>query len=483
MNPVPAIFLLFLVAVERVHGFGFRGFTFEGIDVTGSLKSRPSPMSLSKEWITQPLDHFNHRDNRTWQMRYFENDEFFEGSGPILVMLGGEWAISWGFLSAGLMYDIAAENKALMYYTEHRYYGHSRPTLDTSVPNLQFLNVDQALADVAYFIEAKKRERNLKNGTVIVFGGSYAGNMAAWARLKYPHLIQGALASSAPVFAKADFFEYYQVVADSLGRYSQQCVRDVKSAFDSVEGLLSVEGGLKTLKKYFNLCKTPDVTVRNDLATFMVYLAEKFAAVVQFDGIVSRGTKISKICEDMTNVKLGSPLERLAKVARPTDECLEVDYKRFLEKFADVSWASPAAASSTRQWLYQTCTEYGYYQTSNSNRSIFGTLFPLEYFLDMCADLYGNYYDRPALEFGIERTNIMYGGWIPEVTNVIFTNGNVDPWHSLSILEDLNDSSPAIIVNGTSHCVDLMPDSDSDLEELTQARSKVREIIGRWIIS
>jgi len=52
------------------------------------------------------------------------------------------------------------------------------------------LNVDQALADLAYFIETKKRERNLQTSPVIVFGGSYAGNMAAWARLKYPHLIQ-----------------------------------------------------------------------------------------------------------------------------------------------------------------------------------------------------------------------------------------------------------------------------------------------------
>lgn len=59
-----------------------------------------------------------------------------------------------------------------------------------SEENLQYLNVDQALADIAYFIEEKKRELGKENAKVIVFGGSYAGNMAVWARLKYPHLIQ-----------------------------------------------------------------------------------------------------------------------------------------------------------------------------------------------------------------------------------------------------------------------------------------------------
>lgn len=40
-------------------------------------------------------------------------------------------------------------------------------------------------------------------------------------------------------------------MAESLGRYSQKCVDEVKAAFDEVEELLAIKGGAEKLKEYF----------------------------------------------------------------------------------------------------------------------------------------------------------------------------------------------------------------------------------------
>lgn len=43
-----------------------------------------------------------------------------------------------------------------------------------------------------------------------------------------------------------------------------------------------------------------------------------------------------------------------------------------------------------RQWLYQTCTEFGFFQTSNQNDSVFSNQFPSDFFVDMCTDIFGD---------------------------------------------------------------------------------------------
>lgn len=46
---------------------------------------------------------------------------------------------------------------------EHRFYGKSKPTEDLGVDNLRYLTSEQALADLAVFINAVNEEFNLSS--------------------------------------------------------------------------------------------------------------------------------------------------------------------------------------------------------------------------------------------------------------------------------------------------------------------------------
>lgn len=44
-----------------------------------------------------------------------------------------------------------------------------------------------------------KKENNCLECPVIVFGSAYGGMLAAWLRMKYPNIVDGALSISAPI--------------------------------------------------------------------------------------------------------------------------------------------------------------------------------------------------------------------------------------------------------------------------------------------
>ena len=90
---------------------------------------------------------------------------------------------------------VGSQYNAQFLVLEHRFYGDSQPFDDWSLDNLAYLNSEQGLADLAYFIG----NINVNNVEVMVIGGSYPGAMSAWFRSRYPHLAVGSWASSAVV--------------------------------------------------------------------------------------------------------------------------------------------------------------------------------------------------------------------------------------------------------------------------------------------
>lgn len=93
------------------------------------------------------------------QFSFFQkNDEYYKAGGPIFVFIGGEAPADIGWMYDGDWIKNAKKYNAMTYQLEHRYYGDSQPTTDASTANLQWLNSEQALADLANFITSMKQD-------------------------------------------------------------------------------------------------------------------------------------------------------------------------------------------------------------------------------------------------------------------------------------------------------------------------------------
>lgn len=117
---------------------------------------------------------------------------------------------------------------------------------------MKYLNIDQALADTASFRQFIVSKFKLSESNKwVVFGGSYAGTFAAFFRLKYPHLAHAAVASSAPMFAQVNFYQYLEVVQNSLNYFSPTCSQEIKKATSKIQELLATEMGRQQLESSF----------------------------------------------------------------------------------------------------------------------------------------------------------------------------------------------------------------------------------------
>ena len=377
---VPHVVLCFLLAccLSTVNAFGLRHhYALRGpLDV---LSGAADP-----SWFQQKLDHFNPQEQRMWAQKYFLNSTFYKSGGPVFFLLGGEGPLSPSSVAGNhfILTQYAQQYNAMIVALEHRFYGDSVPLNDSSTPNLRYLTTLQALADFANFRSSLPSLPGMQtlpsNATWIVFGGSYSGSLSAWARLKYPHLFHGSLAASAPVHAQTDFPEYFGVVTSSIG---PSCAHAMAAGTAAIESLLNSAAGKAQLQRYFNTC-TP-ISTDDDAATFMGNLASVVSGVVQYnrDNNNYMPEDLETMCS--TFLSIGDPVQAWVNLTQlfSGGVCMEVSYDQTIRDL------QPSSAG--RSWTYQTCTEYGYFQTGELDQQPFSKRITLDYFLRTCKDAFG----------------------------------------------------------------------------------------------
>lgn len=434
------------------------------------------------------VDHYTSVGKYTyWKQRYFINDEFWKGEGyPVFLYIGGEGPISSSAISArNYIYGAAKKHSAMLIAVEHRYYGKSYPTKDMSLENMVYLTSSQALFDLGRIHGYLSTTYGLESSKWIAFGGSYPGNLAAWFKLKFPKLVVGSIASSAPILAKRDFHEYMEVVGKGYRYFGGgECYHQIEKAVNSVQLLLhKIPNGRNTIQKLFHPCSE----MQNDLddSVFEASIMGFFQDITQYNMLKENAMTVQQVCDLFTRKNGNSALQHLVDFVNQvkTTKCLDAKFDgKVNSSVSALSYTEFDGQQSSRQWFYQTCNEFGYFQSAESPRSPFHAFTSVTIqntATELCKRVFNINVDPDVYS-----TNIDYGALGITVENVTFPSGTIDPWHALAVQNNTKLATSTIMpvyIEGTAHCADMRSPKASDSPHMQRAHAMIDHSIQKYL--
>lgn len=444
---------------------------------------KANDISYKELWFRTKLDHFAFHNNKTFKLRYLLDDRYWDrDGGPIFIYTGNENSIELFAEVTGALWEWAPEFGALVVFAEHRFFGKSLPfgnESSESPDKLGYLSSDQALADYADLIlHLKYTLPGAEKSAVIAFGGSYGAMLAAWMRLKYPHLVDGALSSGGPFNMPPGLVPcstYSEAVTNAYRSVSEQCVTAIRNSWAVMERLASTDAGARYLQEKFRTCQPlhpSNYTLFRDMVreTYGVVAMSNYAEPSDLVGALP-ANPVKEICKHFMNAPK-APKATLGLVDAAADAMSIVSPKGNGRTCVDVFLYERNLDS----YQFMKCNELMQPFCGNGVSDMF---YP--YTWNATEER-----ERCQKKFGITpdfyRTVMMYGGSkFSTATNIIFSNGELDPWSALGVLEPPNDNLVVIIIPGVAHHVDLRFASTTDTRAVKQARAIEKNYIRQWI--
>lgn len=442
------------------------------------------------KFFTQILDHFNYNPQsyQKFQQRYLINDTYWGGAkkkAPIFVYTGNEGNIEWFTQNTGFMFEQAPNFNALLVFIEHRFYGKSIPfggkkkVAYANSSTLGYLSSAQALADYATLIIDLEKNLSATESPVVVFGGSYGGMLAAWFRMKYPHVAIGALASSAPILQFDDLVSPYafdNIITQDFRSESENCYKVIKGSWKLIEETAKKHGGLELLRKSFRICNN-------------------YIGVDALEGWLGQAWIYTAMTDYPTPTNFLSPLP--AYPVRKMCEAIDssVTGKNTLEKLYDAASIYYNYSGTSKcfdlndhsdphdlgGWQWQACSEMIMPEGASSKESIFPeSKWSVKDRNAYCKFAY-NVVPRPnwiTSEFGGHNIEIVLKR---SAGNIIFFNGLRDPWSGGGVLKNISKTIIAIVAKQGAHHVDLRYSTKEDPKWLKDVRIQEVKIIESWI--
>ncbi|OSX59888.1 hypothetical protein POSPLADRAFT_1183590 [Postia placenta MAD-698-R-SB12] len=487
-----------------------------------ALSYTEEPPEFPAQYLTQPLDHFSN-DSHTFEQRYWINTRHYKPgtNAPVIVLDGGETSGEdrIPFLDTGIVEILAHATGGVGVVLEHRYYGTSMPVENLTTDSLRWLNNDQAAADSAYFMSNVKftgieEDLTAPNAPWIYYGGSYAGARAAHMRVIYPDLVYGAIASSGVTHAAIQNWEYMDIIRRAA---EPECSSNIQSAIETIDTVLSIPHLRIVLKRLFGL----EELVHDDDFASLLESPMGYWQGKNWDPSVG-STKFEEFCDVLAKPPTGSELTALSD-GMSYDELtgtmslpgglnvplVVYNYAQYVKEhfvsmcpegfsvedcfgtYDDARYHDTTVEDTWRLWLFQVCTEWGYFMTAppEGHPRIISRRLTLEYESKICRQAFepGKHFIVPSMP-NITAVNAL-GDFTIAADRLAIIDGEVDPWrpdtpHSEYAPDRLDTIlRPFKLIPGGVHHYDEygLRDLSAEPPEIEKIHREMIEFVTAWL--
>ena len=142
--------------------------------------------------------------------------------------------------------------------------------------------------------------------------------------------------------------------------------------------------------------------------------------------------------------------------------------------------AENSGGLDTNGWAVQSCNDMPMPQGDDPSTGCFTWVnWDEDAFKQNCKAKYGL---TPRMDWALD----YFGGRRPRLdwkgtSNIIWSNGDLDPWHAGGLTEDFLDGHTVIWIKDGAHHLDLREPNEKDPIFVTNAREQEEKLIRRWV--
>jgi len=256
-----------------------------------------------------------------------------------------------------------------------------------------------------------------------------------------------------------------------------ECYDRIQRGIEVAEALYA-NGSLLELQKKFGICSLSKTD--HDIRFFFSTVATLISRMVEFGNLHGIVQFCSALNAKPKDEALGSYLQPIFSSAGST-KCISLDRQTYLNFLQATKLTDYAVVSGARQMIYQECSGFGWFSSTSARNQPFGSSVPVELFYETCLLAFGYEFNRGNVNERADIKNAIFGGLNPGVNRVLFTNGELDPWRTLSVQSEYNNQCVVVNIKGEGSNSDLGSISESDSAELKAAKTKIKSVVSRFL--